>query len=865
MIVPSYSLAGIIDNYISGDSAQSMRNVAEGRQGDTLSFVGFCDSNAVVCDVEQVPWEAGSSWEDILAFAKSRASSGSMLVLISVIPEEELKAGELHLKLSEMLKDEGIGLWLVNSDVTKIKALSDPVVVSSNVEDVEVDLENGVESFFADGGPLARVLEGYEARRGQIDMAAAVAETIEKGDILSVEAGTGTGKSLAYLVPTVMSMKRRGCKAVISTNTINLQEQLLTKDIPLLASAMGEEIKAVLVKGRSNYVCMRKLERLILEYSALAGSSLPKGFEKFIKWADSTSTGDRSEMKFEVEQDVWDEVACDSDMCLHSRCVYYPRCYFHRARREMEPADVLVVNHHLLCSDISVKMDSDSPKDHAVLPAYSIAVIDEAHNLPGAAQSYFGVASSSRKMARILNLLYRKEGHRVGTEGGQDYDFGVLIRLREKITSYRWSVPEKKTKLLELLDLNLIPGVMRAREIGDSMYDSVYSFVEGGNAGSLSKIMRITDEVRNDIAFKTSVIPQFERFCSALSDVTSLEESVLMSLTDDEDDEDFSDFEIEKAELNACISRCRELKDSTEFVIRGGDDEFVYWAETGKKRGAVALVATPISVGESLAQNLIEPLDACVMTSATMSVGRNFSFIRRELGLDELERERLKEMIVPSPFDYRSQVLLGITTDTPDPNEKGYFEKVTSAIEKVVMASEGRAFVLFTSHKLLRDCADALFDKFEALNVRFLRQGQMPRHLLLKEFKSGEGAAVLFGTDSFWEGVDVPGEALSCVVLVRLPFGVPTDPVIQAKVEKIKDLGGNPFNDFYVPSAVLKFKQGFGRLIRTTEDTGVVVVLDSRICKKSYGRAFIEALPECEMFTGGADEVAKAVKGWFNA
>ena len=595
---------------------------------------------------------------------------------------------------------------------------------------------------------------------------------------------------------------------------------------------------------------MRKLERLILEYSALAGSSLPKGFEKFIKWADSTSTGDRSEMKFEVEQDVWTRwrviLTCASipDACTIRDAI------FTGPDGRWNLADVLVVNHHLLCSDISVKMDSDSPKDHAVLPAYSIAVIDEAHNLPGAAQSYFGVASSSRKMARILNLLYRKEGHRVGTEGGQDYDFGVLIRLREKITSYRWSVPEKKTKLLELLDLNLIPGVMRAREIGDSMYDSVYSFVEGGNAGSLSKIMRITDEVRNDIAFKTSVIPQFERFCSALSDVTSLEESVLMSLTDDEDDEDFSDFEIEKAELNACISRCRELKDSTEFVIRGGDDEFVYWAETGKKRGAVALVATPISVGESLAQNLIEPLDACVMTSATMSVGRNFSFIRRELGLDELERERLKEMIVPSPFDYRSQVLLGITTDTPDPNEKGYFEKVTSAIEKVVMASEGRAFVLFTSHKLLRDCADALFDKFEALNVRFLRQGQMPRHLLLKEFKSGEGRCravrhrqLLGGRGRAGRGVILCGARQAAVRGAHRPG----DP---GEGREDKGPWRKPVQRLLRSLCGAQVQTGIWTADKDHRRHRCGGGAGQQICKKSYGRAFIEALPECEMFHG---------------
>jgi len=864
MILSSYSLSGIIYNYISLDCTQLIMNAITKRQGETLSFVGFCDENAVVNDVLQIPEQFESNILDIVEFVKLQTSNSCMLVLILILPGRELIYDESLEEFKTNLQKEGIGFWLVNSEVERIKAVLDPVVIiASNKQEKTENFQDSVRHFFSDNGQLAHVIDGYQSRYGQIDMAMSVVNAIEEGHILSVEAGTGTGKSLAYLVPTVMAMKHKGCKVVISTNTINLQEQLLTKDIPLLSKAMDETINAVLIKGRSNYVCLRKLERFISEYSVLSDSNRPKGFDFFIKWVGLTKSGDRSEMKFEVEPELWDEVSSDSDMCLHSRCVFYPKCYFHKARKEMEHADVLVVNHHLLCSDVSVKIHSDSQIEHSVLPSYSIAVIDEAHNLPAAAQSYFGVTSSSRKMTRILNLLYKKESNRVGINDSNTLDFGILIRLREKVVSYRWSVYEIKSKILELIDIHLIPDVIRVKELGDLMYDAIYSFITKDNLSQIPKVLRVTDDIKENDEFKLSVISQVERFCMALSNLICFLESLLQNFSDD-NEEEFYDFDVERAELGACIIKCRELRDSIEFIIQADDREFVYWIEAGKKKGSVVLTATPISVGEPIAQHLIDPLESCIMTSATMSVGRNFLFMRRELGLDELDCERLTEMIVPSPFDYRNQVLLGITTDTPEPNEDDYLEKVLSAIEKVVMASGGRAFVLFTSHKLLRTCADVLSFKFEKLGIRFLRQGQMPRHLLLKEFKSGDGSAVLFGTDSFWEGVDVPGEALSCVVLVRLPFSVPTDPVIQAKVEKIRDLGGNPFNDFYVPSAVLKFKQGFGRLIRTTEDTGVVVVLDSRICKKSYGMAFIEAIPECEMVTGNIEEIEKAVKGWFN-
>jgi ATP-dependent DNA helicase DinG len=641
------------------------------------------------------------------------------------------------------------------------------------------------EEILGGGGVVSQHYDGFEYRREQVFMAEAVWEAFTEGHHLAVEAGTGVGKSFGYLVPAIESFFRDGKKILISTYTITLQEQLINKDIPFLAGCFDEGFTAVLAKGRSNYLCMRRLayalrrggERLGRRYGELCSIE---------QWSGGTKDGSLSDLGFVPHGEVWESVCSEHGNCRGRNCKFFRECFYQRARRELEKADIIVANHAMLFSDLVLKEN-----DVSLLPDYKYAVIDEAHNMERIAEGHFGLDVSSYRVKILLDGLYNPRSRR-----------GLLSMMGEE---------------------DCIDSVVSCEKAAREFFGSVGKWYEkafGETGGRCCK-----DFV--------------EDFLSGPMRVLGSKLSKLASSTEDADDQ---------FELMRYVNLCGALVSDIENFMKQGIGGQVYWVESSEgRRSIVRLKSAPINVGPDVKRCLFDELESVVTTSATLSsdgddVKSGFSFFASRVGLDDF-----KALKLGSPFDYENQVTLYIEKGLGSPNEADFIDAACERIVSYVELSGGGAFVLFTSYTMLRAAAGKCRERFGELGIRLLEQGgDMDRGSLLAEFKRG-GRSVLFGTDSFWQGVDVPGEALSNVIIVRLPFGVPNQPLLAGRLEQIKSAGGNPFMDYQVPCAVIKFKQGFGRLIRSKSDRGMVVVLDSRIVTKRYGSLFLRAIPKCKV------------------
>jgi ATP-dependent DNA helicase DinG len=658
--------------------------------------------------------------------------------------------------------------------------------------------------FFAPGGLLSKTHPAYEFRRGQLQMAQAVEEALEENRHLIVEAGTGTGKTLAYLLPVIRSGKR----VIISTGTKNLQEQLFFKDVPALEQALfpGEDRKLSVcyMKGRNNYLCRKKLYDLT-DQPVLSGLEEIEHYRAIAAWEKTTQSGDRAELAELPEASaLWHKLDARADTCLGQKCKDYDRCFITEMRRRAAESDIIIVNHHLFFADLSIKLEAEGAPDAGVLPECGAVIFDEAHELEDIAGNYFGISVSNLRMDELTR------------------DVEHLLQ-REKLYTPQMSGAIQSVRERSQLFFSLLPT-----NEGRFAFDSRREFLEENGEEFLAL---------NQALYRLGA--EMEQLPQKPEDVFSL------------------------------VRRAQQLQVQLRFVMESEDPNTVFWIERRAFRGApgalarqksseekrtgsrtnVFLQATPIEVGQILRECLWSKLETSVLTSATLAVGGAFDYIRQRLGLDHA-----RELIVPSHFDYESQAILYVPPDLPDPRTPQFAAEAASLIRRLLEITRGRAFVLFTSYAQMDEIYERLLG---LLDFPMLKQGDAPKSALLEEFRLTPHA-VLFGTSSFWQGVDVQGEQLSCVIIDRLPFAVPSDPVVAARVKAIDAGGGNAFFEYQVPSAVITLKQGFGRLIRSLHDRGLLALLDNRILKKQYGRVFVESLPPYKKTTD-----LKKVEGFF--
>ncbi|MEX2284281.1 MAG: helicase C-terminal domain-containing protein [Gemmatimonadota bacterium] len=809
---------------LTSQAAEFIRAEIGRARGNEVCFVALVSDEGCVDHPSVV---ARGNARAVLAALRD-APAGS--VAIHNHPTGMLDPSEADFRIAHELYQRSVGFAITDNDAGELYVVVEPPLQR---EAKPLDLDE-IEGVLAPGGPMERWHGAFEDRPSQREMLRSVAQAYNEGGVVLAEAGTGTGKSVAYLIPAIRWAVKNGERTVISTNTINLQEQLVRKDLPLLARVLvGDAFRFALVKGRHNYVSIRRAKLAAQGQTVLFDDPQRRALSGILEWLQSTTDGSLQDLPFTPPPEVWDEVLSDSDVCLRAKCPHFEQCFYQRSRREASLADVLVANHHLLFSDLAVRKTQGNYTAPVVLPPYRRVVLDEAHNIEDAATEHLGASVSRRSLMRVLGRLERR---------GK----GLLTAFESKLRS---AEPDfLQIEALRQIGDELIPLIERSRDRSAELFAYLDQMLVNAEDG----VLRITESftasepwINGLDTIHGNVLVLLD---TLIKGIDRLRETVLV-------DRRWTQLLNEQlVELNGALNRLIGAVEALRIAFTPADDAgLVRWLERRSQIGGDANVlirAAPVDLSEVMRDALFDRVDSAVLTSATLATREGFGFIRRRLGL--ASGVRIREETHASPFDYESQAMIVVPTDLPVPGagENAAFDRATAdVVAEMAATTAGGVFVLFTSYRSLRNVASELRRRGVQNRWPLFVQGEAARTRLLEAFV-GSGSGVLLGVSSFWEGVDVPGDPLRGIVIAKLPFKVPTEPLTAARIEAIERNGGNSFMQYVLPHAALRLKQGFGRLIRTRTDRGAVVLLDRRVLEKAYGRFFLDSLPPAPIRTG---------------
>ena len=821
----------IITDFINANVIDEIKKEIKNSNGNEVFFRGIPDKNQIVVDVEVL---ARGNTNSVAALINRMRKNE---VIIHNHPSGMLLPSDADITISSMYGSSGGASYIINNEVDDIY-----VVVPLKKED-----KINIDEFFGENGIIHKKISKFEPRNEQYEMSKYIEKSLNENKKIIVEAGTGTGKTIAYLLPTLLYALKNNLKAIISTNTINLQEQLIRKDIPLIKKIIEKDFKYEIVKGKGNYLCKRKLYNLSTvetEKDTEEERIEKKQIKTFVDWDKITEVGDRNELKYEVSYKIWEKVNCESDLCNGSKCPYYNDCYFFKARKDINEADLLIVNHHMFFADLAIRQEAGFHTNYSILPNYDIVVFDEAHNIEDTARNYFTYEISKFNFGRIVGNIYN---NRTKIDNSNSSLIKVMRLLNERLPQEEYiKTDEFKEEMINNLNIFYEKGV----EILDKI---IALYLNDFRSGEIklridvlkNKNKQFWNELEN---VKNNFKDLYAKLIKKLREFKNYIEKFDL----EENDDNGIIFDFEKY-----FDRLKECYENFIFILNSNEEGYVYWFQIDKNRTNIKLYATPFDVSNQLNENLFDKLDKIIFTSATLAVDEKFKYFKESLGLDKIKK-KIIEKIINSPFDYEKQMQVYIPEDTLEPNDIYFLDDVEEYLEKTIKATQGNCFLLFTSYSSMEYCYKKLIQHFDIFKYNFIKQGDYPRHEMIEIYKNSENP-VLFGTDSFWEGVDVQGDKLKSVIIIKLPFKVPNDPVTEAIIENIKLNGKNPFNDYQVPQAVIKFKQGIGRLIRSKDDTGIITILDNRIIKKSYGKKFLKTLPKNQIINK-KNEIIKMLK-----
>ncbi len=748
-------------------------------------------------------------------------------LLVHNHPSGWLEPSDADLEVAARVHDDGIGFAIIDNEAGRLYV----VVEVPRPRKVAALVPGDVAGVLGPDGPVAAHLGRYEDRPSQREMARLIAQLFTRGGVGLIEAGTGVGKSLGYLVPALRWAAESGERTVVSTNTITLQEQLTTKDLPFLAKALADQpVRFALLKGWRNYLCLQRLDQARVQGPMLFEDDATADLAMLEQWAERTTDGSLADLPSPPRPEVWDEVAAEGDLCTRLRCPHFDPCFVFKARRLAAQADVVVVNHHLLMADVAVRRASGRWDEAAVLPAYKRLIIDEGHHLEDAAAAHLGQSVTRRGLERLFARLERR---------GK----GLLPALERKLASSRDLL---SVASLDLVSARLGPSLHAAREKGAALCEMLALWLREQR----EPVVRLTEAFDEDPIWAAGLGAALE---DLLREIEVLGDGLRMVRDRLESDEQRAE-ELAPLlnEVRGVTRRLQSAGDALRASLRPDPDASprVRWLELKGNERNVGATAVPLDLAPLLREDLFRRVETAIITSATLSVGDGFDFMTRRLGLDDDELEPVTASLA-SPFDYPRQAMLLIPSDFPAPNADApaHFRRTMDAAWDLIAASGGGVFVLFTSHRDVREAAADLRGRGLEARHALLVHGEGSRDDLLRRFRE-HGDAVLVGTASFWEGVDVPGRALRGMVIGRIPFRVPSEPMTAAQCEALEAAGRDAFAEYMIPHAALRLKQGFGRLIRTATDRGVVIICDPRVVTKSYGRRLTEGLPPATRLQG---------------